>query len=105
MTRPKHQLEIRAKSLGTTWADEQQAIAYGRAVLNCGLDQTLDRFIERLTAEARTEGWTRKRIKIVEFAARKGVPAVRELRETLKKPAGRTATERIVRPSCSREEL
>jgi hypothetical protein len=88
-----------------TWADEQQAIAYERAALNCGLDQTLDRFIERLT-EARTEGWTRKRIKIVEFAARKGVLAVRELRVTLKKPAGgRTATERIVRPSCSREEL
>src|SRR5580700_1972147 len=37
---------------------------------------------------------------------RRHLPAVRELRETLKKPAGgRTATERIVRPSCSREEL
>jgi hypothetical protein len=52
-----------------TWTDEQQAIAYKRAALNCRLDQTLDRFIERLTAEARTEGWTRKRVKIVEFAA------------------------------------
>jgi hypothetical protein len=31
---------------------------------------------------------TRKRIKIVEFAAGKGVPTARELRETLKKPAG-----------------
>jgi len=68
---PSHQLEIGAKSLGMTWTDEQQAIAYKRAVLNCGLDQTLDRFIERLTTEARTEGWTRKRIKIVEFAAGK----------------------------------
>ena len=34
-------------------------------------DQTLDRFIERLSAETKTEGWTRKRIKLVEFAAGK----------------------------------
>jgi hypothetical protein len=68
---PSPQLEIGAKSLGMTWRDEQQAIAYKRAALNCRLDQTLHRFIERLTAVARTEGWTRKRIKIVEFAAGK----------------------------------
>jgi hypothetical protein len=40
------------------WADEQQAIAYERAALNCGLERI--RFIERLTADAKTEGWTRK---------------------------------------------
>ncbi len=33
------------------WADEQQAIAYERAALNCGLERILDRFIERLTGE------------------------------------------------------
>jgi hypothetical protein len=50
--------EIRAKGPGMIWADEQQAIAYERAALNCGLERI--RFIERLTADAKTEGWTRK---------------------------------------------
>jgi hypothetical protein len=98
--------EIRAKGLGMIWANEQQAIAYERAALNCGLERILDRFIERPTSEVKTEGWTRKRIKIVELAARKGVPAGRDLMETLRKPtAGRTARERTVHPSCPREEL
>jgi hypothetical protein len=100
--------EIRAKGLGMTWADEQQAIAYERAALNCMINQTLDGFLERLSAEAKTktEGWTRNRIKIVELAARKGVPVARDLIETLRKPtAGRTARGRTVHPSCPREEL
>jgi hypothetical protein len=81
-------------------------IAYKRAPLNCGLERTLDRFIERLTAEAKTEGWTTIRINIVNLAARKGVPTARDLMETLRKPtAGRTARERTVHPSCPREEL
>ena len=52
--------EIRAKGLGMTWADEQRAIAYERTALSCVLNQTLDGFLDRLTAEAKTEGWTRK---------------------------------------------
>jgi hypothetical protein len=98
--------EIRAKGLGMTYADEQQMIAYERAALNCMLNWALDGFVERLATEAKAEGWTTKPVKLVELAARKGVPASRDLMETLKKPtAGRTARERTVHPSYPREEL
>ena len=64
-----------------TYADEQQMIAYERAALNCILNRAN------------------------KLAARKGVPAARDLLETLRKPtAGRTARERTVHPSCPREE-
>jgi hypothetical protein len=98
--------EIRAKGLGMTYADEQQMIACERKALNCMLNRALEGFVERLATEAKAEGWTAKRVKLIELAARKGVPAARDLMETLRKPtAGRIAGERTVHPSCPREEL
>jgi hypothetical protein len=75
--------EIRDKGLGMTYADEQQMIAYERAALSCMLSRALDGFVERLAAEAKVEGWTKKRIKLVEIAARKGVPAAQKLLASL----------------------
>jgi hypothetical protein len=77
--------EIRDKGLGMTYADEQQMIAYERAALNCMLDRALGGFVERLAAEAeaKVEGWTSKRIQLVEQAARKGHPAAQRLLASL----------------------
>jgi len=77
--------EIRDKGLGMTYADEQQMIAYERAALNCMLNRALDGFLEKLTAEAKVEGWTRKRIQLVERAACKGHPAAQKLLASLKR--------------------
>jgi hypothetical protein len=66
-----------------TYADEQQMIAYERAALNCMLDRALDGFLEKLTAEAKVEGWTRKRMNLVELAARKGHPTAQRLLASL----------------------
>jgi hypothetical protein len=76
--------ETRDKGLGMTYADEQQMIAYERAALNCMLDRALGGFIDRLATEAKTEGWTKKRIRLVEIAARKGLPAAQRLLASLK---------------------
>jgi hypothetical protein len=48
------------------------------------LNRTLDSFVEKLTAEARVEGWTTKRVKLVERAARKGHPTAQRLLASLK---------------------
>jgi hypothetical protein len=71
--------EIRDKGLGMTYAGEQQMIAYERAALNCMLDRALGGF----AAKAKVEGWTRKRIQLVEQAARKGHPAAQKLLASL----------------------
>jgi hypothetical protein len=76
--------EIRDKGLGITYADEQQMIAYERAALNCMLNRALDGFVERLATGAKAEGWTKKRIKLLEIAACKGVPAAQEMLASLK---------------------
>jgi hypothetical protein len=75
--------EIRDKGLGMTYVDEQQMIAYERAALNCMLNRALDGFVDRLATEVKVEGWTKKRIRLVEIAARKGVPAAQKLLASL----------------------
>jgi uncharacterized protein YfiM (DUF2279 family) len=75
--------EIRDKGLGMTYADEQQMIAYERAALNCMANRALGGFFERLAAEVKAEGWTKKRIEVVKIGARKGFPAAQKLLASL----------------------
>jgi hypothetical protein len=84
--------EIRSKGLGMTYADEQQMIAYERAALICMVNRALDSALERLTEEAKAEGWTRKRIEFVKLAARKGHPAAQKLLQNLRNNLPATIT-------------
>jgi hypothetical protein len=45
--------------------------------------RALDGFLQKLTAEAKVEGWTRKRMQLVELAARKGHPTAQKLLASL----------------------
>jgi hypothetical protein len=59
-------------------------IAYERAALSCMLNRALDGFVARLATEAKAERLTKKQIRLVEIAARKGVPAAQKLLANLK---------------------
>ena len=66
-------------------AEQAQMVEYGRAALNSMVYPALDVFLEKLTTEAKTEGWTRKRVKLVERAARKGFASAQKLLRQIRK--------------------
>jgi hypothetical protein len=75
--------EIRDKGLGMTYADEQQMLAYERAAFNCMLNRALDGTLERVAAEAKSQGWTKKHAEFVKLAAQKGHPSAQKLLQSI----------------------
>jgi hypothetical protein len=75
--------EIRSKGLGMTYADEQQALAYDRAAFQLMVDDALERTFQRLEESAKTGNLNAQELKLVNLAARKGLPRAVNIKHAL----------------------
>lgn len=62
-----------------TYTDEQQAIAYERAALNCMLDRTLGDFFDKLASETKGKSLSRNQMQVLRLGASKGIPSAQRL--------------------------